>query len=216
MTSALQTMMPWPALPPNVTAPKAADALWSWIERFRLLEDPSRRATLASAQPARVAARLYPTAPPDVLVLAAQWLAVSFLVDDLLDEEADPGACKSFSEGIRDALDFGPAAGSPLRVAVAELWGRTARGRSAGWCRAFRADYADWLGTYAREATDRGDGRVPPVSEYRRHRQLSSGMLVFIDLAEIAADVDVPASIRSQAPALVTHPPLLDRGSGRA
>jgi (+)-beta-caryophyllene/(+)-caryolan-1-ol synthase len=199
-TSALEAVMPWSSSPPNVAASGAADALRSWAERFGLLEDPSRGAILASARPAHVAARLYPTAPPAVVVLAAEWLTVNFLVDDLLDAEDDPGSCESVADGILGAFGSGPAAGDPLHVAVAELWGRTAAGRSVGWCRTFRADHADWLGTYAREAIDRGSGRVPPIGEYRRHRQLSSGMLVFADLAEIAADVDLPAGIRGLDP----------------
>lgn len=192
--------MPWPSFPPNVAAPGVADALRSWAERFGLLEDPNRRAMLASARPAYVAARLYPAAPPAALMLAAQWLTVNFLVDDLLDAEDDPGSCESVAGGILGAFGSGPAAGDPLHAAVAELWERTAVGRSAGWCRAFRADHAGWLGTYAREVIDRGSGRVPPIGEYRRHRRLSSGMLVFADLAEIAADVDLPAGVRGLDP----------------
>lgn len=200
MTSIPDAMMPWPGRSPNLAVPEAADALRSWAGQSGVLHDPARRAILAAARPAYVAARIYPVAPPAALALAAQWLAVNFLVDDLLDTDDNPGSCESAADGLLGALDSDPAAGDPLHAAVAELWDRTATGRSANWRHAFRADYADWLGSYVREAVDRASGRIPPVDEYRRHRRLSSGMLVFADLVEIAAGIDLPARVRGLDP----------------
>lgn len=201
MRSIPEAMMPWPGRSPNVAVPEAAEALRLWAWQSGVLREPGRRAILAAARPAYVAARIYPVAPPAVLALTAQWLAVNFLVDDLLDGDDNPGSCELAADGLLGALDSDPAAGNPLHAAVAELWDRTAAGRSAGWCHAFRADYADWLDSYVREAADRASGRVPPVDEYRRHRRLSSGMLVFVDLVEIAAGIDLPARVRGLDPA---------------
>jgi (+)-beta-caryophyllene/(+)-caryolan-1-ol synthase len=200
MTSVPAVVMPQPGSSPNAAAPEAADALRSWTERFGLLEDPPRRAILAEARPAHVAARLYPVAPPDALTLVAQWLTVNFLVDDLLDGEDDPESCAFLVDGLLGMLGSRPVASDPLSAAVAGLWARTAAGRSADWRHAFRADYANWLGTYVREAVDRASGRVPPIDEYRRHRRLSSGMLVFVDLVEIAVGVELPARVRRLDP----------------
>jgi (+)-beta-caryophyllene/(+)-caryolan-1-ol synthase len=205
------SVIPWPGSPPNPAWSEAADAVRSWAGRFGLLDDPERRAILAKAQPAYVAAKLCPIAPPAVLALTAQWLTVNFVVDDLLDGEDNPYSCATAARQLLAALDHGtdadtqtharadPAAYDPVYPATAELWDRTATGRSADWCRALRGDLADWLDSYAREALERASGRVPPVSEYRRHRRLSSGMLVFTDLAELALGVDLPATVRGLA-----------------
>lgn len=153
---------------------------------------------LAKARPAHVAARLYPAAP---FALAAEWLTVNFLVDDMLDAEDDPDSCDAIADGLLHmfALDT-PAPADPLRAAVADLWRRTTASRSTAWCREFRADHAAWLGTYASEAADRASGRVPRIEEYRRHRRLSSGMLVFVDLVEVAVRVDLPDAVRRLDP----------------
>jgi (+)-beta-caryophyllene/(+)-caryolan-1-ol synthase len=190
--------MPRPGSPPNVAAPTAAEELRSWSDRFGLLEDANRRAMLTKARPAHVAARLYPVA---AIALVAQWLTVNFLVDDMLDAEDDPGRCDTIADGLLRMFAFdAPTAADPLSAAVADLWRRTTAGRSTGWCRAFRADHAAWLGTYAREAVDRASGRVPRIDEYRRHRRLSSGMLVFVDLVEVALGVDLADAVRRLDP----------------
>ncbi|MEO3755646.1 terpene cyclase [Streptomyces sp. B6B3] len=175
----------------------AGEELRAWAGRFRLLADDAHRATLTTARPAHIAVRLFPVAEPRVLALAAQWLAVNFLVDDLLDTEDDPARCDAVAAALLRAADgAAPPAAAPLGRALADLWHRTTAGRSSGWCRTFRADLASWLGTYAREARDRLAGRVPETDAYRRHRRLSSGMLVFVGLVEPAVGVDLPDEVR--------------------
>ena len=196
MTTVRQLDMPCPARDPNPAARTAAGELRSWADRFGLLQDVNRREILKRADPAHVAARLYPGAPPRPLTLATQWLAVNFLVDDLLDAEDDCGRCEALADHVVAAFDGASTAADPLIPAITDLWRRTTVERSAEWCRTFRDDCAVWLWTYAREAIDRVGGRVPGVDEYRRHRRLSSGMLMFADLVEVASGVDLPSRVR--------------------
>ncbi|MGW4299170.1 terpene synthase family protein [Streptomyces sp. NPDC004646] len=196
MTTVRQLDMPCPGRDPNPAARTAAGELRSWADRFGLLQDTNREEILKRANPAHVAARLYPDAPPRALTLAAQWLAVNFLVDDLLDAEDDCGRCEALADHVVAAFDGASTTADPLIPAITDLWRRTTVGRSAQWCRTFRDDCALWLWTYAREAIDRVGDRVPGVDEYRRHRRLSSGMLVFADLVEVASGVDLPAGVR--------------------
>ncbi|MFJ9036778.1 hypothetical protein ACIRF8_09350 [Streptomyces sp. NPDC102406] len=197
MTTVRQLDMPCPGQDPNPAEHTAAGELRSWADRFGLLQDANRGEILRRADPAHVAARLYPGAPPRSLTLATQWLAVNFLVDDLLDAEDDCERCEALADHVIAAFDTGASTtADPLLPAITDLWRRTTVDRSAEWCRAFRDDCAVWLWTYAREAIDRVGGRVPGVDEYRRHRRLSSGMLMFADLVEPACDVDLPSRVR--------------------
>ncbi|MFD8807975.1 terpene cyclase [Streptomyces sp. NPDC059597] len=196
MTTVRQLEIPCPGRDPNPAGRTAAGELRSWADRFGLLQDANRGEILRRANPAHVAARLYPDAPPRPLTLATQWLAVNFLVDDLLDAEDDCGRCEALVDHVVAAFDGAPTTGDPLMPAITDLWRRTTVGRSAQWCRTFRDDCALWLWTYAREAIDRVGGRVPGIDEYRRHRRLSSGMFMFADLVEPASGVDLPSRVR--------------------
>ena len=194
--------LPSPVLPCvseglNHAEPIARDALWSWLRAHGLGDDETASHILQRADPAMVAATLYPRVPAAQLTLITQWLAVNFLVDDELDNESAPDRCRAAAAEFASALSASPdACTAPIAAVLPDLWRSTQRGRSADWCRVFVQDLVDWLQSYAVEAEDRLHGRLPTPDEYLRHRRASSGMLVFVDLVEPAVGADLPEHVR--------------------
>ncbi|MFD9010391.1 terpene synthase family protein [Streptomyces sp. NPDC059552] len=190
-------VMPCPSAGANPAVRSAEEALRAWGEASGLDGDGPLAKILGKARPAILASLLYPQAAPAALAMSAQWLAVNFLVDDILDAEDDPERCRGT---VRDFCDAFTAPASvttgSLRAAITRLWQRTREDRSQDWCGVFRDDVRDWLHSYPAEAEDRIQQRMPTIDAYRRHRRLSSGMLVFVDLVEFAAGADLPAELR--------------------
>jgi (+)-beta-caryophyllene/(+)-caryolan-1-ol synthase len=201
---AVDLVMPCPGVGCNPAVRDAEADLRVWARDSGLDAEGVRARVLASSRPGLVAALLYPHAPIGALGVVARWMAVNFLVDDALDGENDPAMCKRAAERLLASLAEEPTRQVPaatpgidaLSPAVTALWRRTCQGRSAGWRRIFAEDFRGWLLSYAIEAEDRLHGQVPDLEAYVRHRRSSSGMLVFIDLVELAVGTDLPDEVR--------------------
>jgi (+)-beta-caryophyllene/(+)-caryolan-1-ol synthase len=201
---AVDLVMPCPGVGCNPAVRDAEADLRVWAHGSGLAGEGTRAQVLADSRPGLVAAWLYPYASIGALGVAARWMAVNFLVDDALDGENDPAACTGAAERLLASLaedttrqvPVATAGIDALSPAVAELWRRTCQERSAGWRRIFAEDLRGWLLSYAIEAEDRLHGQVPDLHAYLRHRRSSSGMLVFIDLVELAVGTDLPDEIR--------------------
>ena len=180
--------------------PAAERELWPWLSARGLAPGEHVRGHIRRTNPALLSARFYPAAGCAILPLLAQFCAWAFIVDDEFDE----GACGRDSAlsgravaGLLAVLEHGAAAGaSPPMAALADLWGRLTARRSAGWCRQFADNIRSWLITYHQGALQHESGYAPGIEEFCGYRQLAVGMHMFLDLAEVVADIDLPDEVR--------------------
>ena len=180
--------------------PAAERELWPWLSARGLAPGEHVRGHIRRTNPALLSARFYPAAGCGILPLLAQFCAWAFIVDDEFDE----GACGRDSAlsgravaGLLAVLEHGAAAGaSPPMAALADLWGRLTARRSPGWCRQFADNIRSWLITYHQGALQHESGYAPGIEEFCRYRQLAVGMHMFLDLAEVVADIDLPDEVR--------------------
>jgi (+)-beta-caryophyllene/(+)-caryolan-1-ol synthase len=198
--------MPFPYAVPNPAMQDVVGPMWDWIREFDLIRDDDAAVRLRRTRPELTTALYFPTADPEQLAAISQFMAWAFLADDEFDDGPmgqDPALTEPAVLRLLRVLDWNtPFPQVPLEAALADSWRRIAVGRSAGWQRAFAADVRSWLQTYPAEARDRANSRLPGVAEYITHRRDGVGELMFMDLCEPAAGIDIAEDLRA-LPAMV-------------
>jgi (+)-beta-caryophyllene/(+)-caryolan-1-ol synthase len=191
--------MPFQSTGCNPGIEETREAVWEWAESNGLVLSPTARKKMIRTRPELWISLIFPKVSQQHLDLFCQWLFWAFLVDDEFDDGPagrDPRMCEAAIDRLVSVLDGGPPHGA-MEHALVGLRTRTYRDRSARWIRQFRRDTVAWLWTYYAEAVQRAAGQVPSRDEFVKHRRDSVAMQPFLDLHEIAADIDLPESARS-------------------
>ncbi|MGH9127126.1 MAG: terpene synthase family protein [Acidimicrobiales bacterium] len=170
----------------------------AWSDKHGLRPTTEARRQREKSRPELYIARSFPDAASDSLTLITEWIEWGFVIDDELDD-GPLGRCVAHcATAVADllaALDEPSPAGTPIARAGQDLWRRTLPGRSTAWLRRLHSDIQAWLWTYHTETVQRATGYVPDIEEYRIHCRNAAGMLWFMDLYELAVNVDMPDSI---------------------
>ncbi|WP_157407447.1 terpene synthase family protein [Actinomadura atramentaria] len=189
--------------PPAGPAVPRADVRARFDDLAARVDEWTRTRGLAGPRPParceRLAARLFPTAPPDRVELFACWTAWAFALDDLLDEDPLGGSANSVHalfDDLGGALRRGGArpGARPLEAALAELWRATGRLQGRAWRRRFLTSLEEQRAGCAQEAVHRRMREIPDLRGYPSLRRRAGAPFLF-DLIEPVLGVELPGSL---------------------
>ncbi|GHJ35873.1 Epi-isozizaene synthase [Streptomyces sp. TS71-3] len=147
----------------------------------------------------------YVGAPDDVVAAIADFSTWFFVWDDRHDRDAVHGRTASWralADRLHTALDDPEphqAHREPLVAAFAECVVRMCSYLGPAWNARFARHFHAVIEAYDQEFANRRTGTVPTVEEYIALRRHTFGHHVWLDLLELAADRELPESLR-------THP----------
>lgn len=175
----------------NPEADAVRRGVQAWLADSGIFDTTHRVPALENVdswQVASCAARVWPEASGDDLLLAAKFLIWYLLHDDAFDGPVghDPARARALCQDFVAVVEgTSRADGSGLLRAFRQLWASATEGMSDEWVRRSRANWVDFLTSYADEATSRSN-RTPPASleEYLALRRRSVGMETCFDLTE--------------------------------
>ncbi|MDT9685116.1 lyase [Streptomyces sp. TRM76323] len=157
-----------------------------------------------------LAARVSRGASSGELVLLAEWMAWSFVLDDQHDHLIRSGRLddwKPLSDAITRHVGGGPADApepardNPLVSSFAELCDRVLAGMPPLLQGRYRRHVPRMLRSLDEEAANRRPGHRPAVEDYVLTRRHSSQLLPMMDMVEAAQGIEVPDEVDA-SPAL--------------
>ncbi|WP_405591560.1 terpene synthase family protein [Streptomyces sp. NBC_01092] len=187
----------------NPHVPDASRIMWEWIDSHGLAPTPKARARMRKTGADLSGGYVWPRAGLSVLALGLKWLALTFRLDDQLDEDTVGGRPAALSQCIEELcgiLHGHPAPPSPVADALHELWAETRADAPTSWQHAFVADFEAFLRAYALEAELKEAGQNPTLEEYLAWRIYSIGMPWLWVLDELGLPLFLPDSVRTCGP----------------
>ncbi|WP_395574788.1 7-epi-alpha-eudesmol synthase [Streptomyces sp. BK79] len=182
-----------------------------WVRERGLVRSRAGFEEYESWDLAQAAARTYPHASADDMVVLMNWFSLAFLFDDQFDA-ARPDRAERIAEVAREliATPLRPA-GTPPRVecpitlAWAEVWKRLSDGMSLTWTSRFAASWGRFLVAHCEEVDLAARGRAGSLGldAYTVFRRRTVGIHHSIDAGERSRGFEVPA-------AAMAHP-LMER-----
>ncbi|MFI1170185.1 terpene synthase family protein [Streptomyces melanogenes] len=190
------------ALPSSVSpaADQANTHVLAWARGLGLVRSDTAERRLASVCLGDFAARVYPTATVEDLLLTTDWIAWLDFLDDQNDDRRtalDPQAFEGFLADVADVASTGarrPATG-PIGDALADLWARTLARAGSRLCRRLHLHLLEYLAGNLQQAAYRGLGDVCHLAEYGALRRAAGGILITFDLIEFAGGSELPPSV---------------------
>ncbi|MEU5806188.1 terpene synthase family protein [Streptomyces sp. NPDC047718] len=173
----------------------------SWAVRHELVTDAVDQ--FAGIGFGHLAGRVSGDVPYETVVLLAEWMAWSFVLDDQHDHLIRNGQLAAWRPVVgaiteylgTGRIDHAPARGNPLVRGFTELCDRILAGLSEPAAARFRAHFRLVLGSLDQEAGNRrADGR-PTVEEYVLLRRHSAQLLPMMDMVEAGLGIDLPQRI---------------------
>ncbi|MFD7081759.1 terpene synthase family protein [Streptomyces sp. NPDC059918] len=173
----------------------------SWALGHELVTDAAEQFTAIGC--GHLAGRVSGEVPYETIVLLAEWMAWSFVLDDQHDHLIRTGelaAWRPVTDAITEYLDTGKSSWSssrrnPLVNGFIELCDRILDGMSAGTAARYRTHVPQMLHSLDQEAGNRGATRRPSVQEYVLMRRHSSQLLPMMDMVEAGLGIDLPQHI---------------------
>ncbi|WP_405922236.1 lyase [Streptomyces sp. NBC_00122] len=188
----------------NSKHPQAAQAnaeATSWVVRHELVTDAVEQ--FAGIGFGHLAGRVSGEVPYERIVLLAEWMAWSFVLDDQHDHLIRTGevaawgpvtaAITGYLETGRSGSASSPA--NPLVTGFIDLCDRILAGMSEGTAARYRSHVPLMLRSLDQEAGNRGPGGRPAVQDYILMRRHSSQMLPMMDMVEAGLGIDLPQRI---------------------
>ncbi|MFE9629698.1 lyase [Streptomyces sp. NPDC006463] len=188
----------------NSKHPQAAQAnaeATSWVVRHELVTDAVEQ--FAGIGFGHLAGRVSGEVPYERIVLLAEWMAWSFVLDDQHDHLIRTGevaawtpvaaAITGYLETGRTGSASSPA--NPLVTGFIDLCDRILAGMSEGTAARYRSHVPLMLRSLDQEAGNRGPGGRPAVQDYILMRRHSSQMLPMMDMVEAGLGIDLPQRI---------------------
>ncbi|MER7407946.1 terpene synthase family protein [Streptomyces sp. NPDC000070] len=188
----------------NPQLEQASRAMWRWIDTYGLAPTQKARARMQRTGADLSGAYVWPRAELDMLTTGLQWLALTFRIDDQMDEDdlrERLRARVATIDELCNILHGQPAPGSsPVARALSDLWAKTSAGRPTAWRNAFFRHFRAFLQSYATEARLSARGTAPRLGAYLGWRMYSVGMPWLWDLDELRLPVFLPDSVRTCGP----------------
>ncbi|MFF4293674.1 terpene synthase family protein [Streptomyces vinaceus] len=173
----------------------------SWALGHELVTDAAEQFTAIGC--GHLAGRVSGEVPYETIVLLAEWMAWSFVLDDQHDHLIRTGelaAWRPVTDAITEYLATGRTSRSssrrnPLVNGFIELCDRILDGMSPGTAARYRTHVPQMLDSLDQEAGNRGATRRPSVQDYILMRRHSSQLLPMMDMVEAGLGIDLPQSI---------------------
>ncbi|MFH8901277.1 7-epi-alpha-eudesmol synthase [Streptomyces coeruleorubidus] len=172
-----------------------------WVWEMRLVRSREGFEEYKSWDLPQAAARTYPHASADDMVVLMNWFSLAFLFDDQFDA-SQPDRADRIAEVARELIvtPLRPA-GSPPRVACpitlawAEVWNHLSHGMSLTWQTRFAASWGRFLVAHCEEVdlAARGLEGTLGLDEYAEFRRRTVGIHHSIDAGERSRGFEVPA-----------------------
>lgn len=171
-----------------------------WVQRFNLVSGDRALERFKAARFAWLAARAYPTAPLQELLIVAEWNIWLFIHDDECDEAGigrQPERLAQVYERLRSIFEGAPPAvrDTPLAHALHELWQRMRRNSSLEWRARFLKSVEDYFAACLWEAENRAADRVPDMETYVRLRPLTGALNTDFELIEPCEHIYLPLEV---------------------
>jgi len=154
-----------------------------------------------------LAARAYPNADLDRLLLASDWIGWLCALDNHCDESglgARPAQLTRVLARLGEILlSPKPQAAShdgPLEAGLADLLQRMSAWSSPGWRSEFVRDVDIFFDALVWESGIHAQGTTPSLEEYLEMRPRSSAMDHCVDLIALIEGIEAPAALRASAP----------------
>jgi hypothetical protein len=156
-----------------------------------------------------LAAVTYPTAEPDLLLTAHDWMAWLIAFDDTVDDTElgrDVDRVRSTTTALLAVAD-GRAApkDSAIQVALADVWSRLRAAAPRQWLAMFRTHVLEYFDSYLWETGNRTVHAVPQVAEYLRNRLDTGAVQTCFDLTMLCCPA-VPWESGGEPSAFRTEP----------
>ncbi len=202
--------LPWPArLNPHLETARAHSLLW--VREMDMLEPVWDEERFTAMDFALFAAWTHPDASPDELCLMSDWYIWGWYVDDYFPQAyttaEELGSAKEYLFRLRgfmptDGTPSGHTPENPLERGLADLWSRTAPGKSQPWLRRYVAVIQDMAEEALRELFNlaRGGDRVLDPIEYLEMRRSVGGILWSAQLLEHALGLELPPRLLEGRP----------------
>ncbi|MGA6225955.1 7-epi-alpha-eudesmol synthase [Streptomyces umbrinus] len=159
----------------------------------------------------QAAARTYPHASQDDMVVLMNWFSLAFLFDDQFDS-GRPDRADRIAEVARELIatplrpaGITPRVACPITVAWAEVWAHLSDGMSLTWRTRFAASWGRFLVAHTEEVdlAARGLAGTLDLQEYAEFRRRTVGIHHSIDAGERSRGFEVPAEVQAH--------PLMER-----
>ncbi|MEU8534351.1 7-epi-alpha-eudesmol synthase [Streptomyces parvulus] len=182
-----------------------------WVRERGLVRSRAGFEEYRSWDLADAAARTYPYASADDMVVLMNWFSLAFLFDDQFDA-GRPDRAERIAEVARELIvtplrpaGTPPRVECPITLAWAEVWGHLSDGMSLTWRSRFAASWGRFLVAHCEEVDLAAYGRAGSLSldEYTAFRRRTVGIHHSIDAGERSRGFEVPA-------AAMAHP-LMER-----
>ncbi|MDN0197723.1 7-epi-alpha-eudesmol synthase [Streptomyces sp. S.PNR 29] len=151
----------------------------------------------------QAAARTYPHASRDDMVVLMNWFSLAFLFDDQFDAN-QPDRADRIAEVARELIvtplrpaGIRPRVVCPITLAWAEVWEHLCEGMSLTWRTRFAASWGRFLVAHCEEVdlAARGLEGTLTLDEYAAFRRRTVGIHHSIDAGERSRGFEVPAEV---------------------
>ncbi len=149
-----------------------------------------------------LAARAYPNADLDRVLLASDWIGWLCALDNHCDESGlgvRPAQLTRVLARLTEILQaLEPRAGAhdgPLEVSLVDLLQRMSHFSSAAWTARFVCDVDVFFDALVWESTNRAQGTTPPLADYLAMRPRSSAMDHCVDLIALAEGLEMAPEV---------------------
>ncbi|MET9697217.1 terpene synthase family protein [Streptomyces sp. NPDC006529] len=165
-----------------------------------------------------LAGRVSGEVPYERVVLLAEWMAWSFVLDDQHDHlirTGELGAWQPVIDAITEHLETGrsdlaSALGNPLVNGFIDLCDRILAGMTEGTAARYRAHVPLMLHSLDQEAGNRRTSGDPTVQDYILMRRHSSQILPMMDMVEAGLGLDLPQHVHDRPEFLDLTASVLD------
>ncbi|MER6527183.1 7-epi-alpha-eudesmol synthase [Streptomyces sp. NPDC001508] len=188
---------------PHLESARSRHLRWVWD--MGLVRSQAGFAEYRSWDLPQAAARTYPHASADDMVVLMNWFSLAFLFDDQFDT-GRPDRADRIAEVARELIvtplrpaGTRPRVVCPITVAWAEVWQHLSDGMSLTWQSRFAASWGRFLVAHCEEVdlAARGLAGTLTLNEYTAFRRRTVGIHHSIDAGERSRRFEVPAEVQA-------------------
>ncbi|MFD7705299.1 7-epi-alpha-eudesmol synthase [Streptomyces caelestis] len=172
-----------------------------WVRETGLVRSRAGFEEYRSWDLPQAAARTYPYASAEDLVVLMNWFSLAFLFDDQFDA-GRPDRAERIAEVARELIvtplrpaGSTPRVACPITLAWTQVWARLSDGMSLTWQTRFAASWGRFLAAHCEEVdlAARGLAGTLGLAEYAAFRRRTVGIHHSIDAGERSRGFEVPA-----------------------
>lgn len=179
-------------------APEVQESSVTWARDMGLVRDGAQLQRLRQAKIAGLACRAYPEARRTPLQLAADWTTLFCLLDDRTETIREPEVLRAYLAKLLDHF-HGSARPSDDGIARAfeDIGERLRAEAPPRWVDRFASQLQALFAGFDAEVRNRSRDIIPPLAEYLKVREITVGVRVELELAELTDGVKVPPHVRA-------------------